>query len=311
MWSSARRPLTLVALILGITAVVGYAQFVVSSSVYASQAYGNAFKYIYALIILGGGIFVSREFAGFIGKTLKPKLGNNSLVASNAVVVGGYIMSAAAAAFYVSFSPTTLLAGAAFSGLVLGLALQPTLGSFFAGILMLVSGTIRPGSQVRILSWHIPFQWAFTPGYKYFSPDAIYSGYMAQVMNIGLFFTTVLTEEGQTMKIPNTILATDAAIVAYTGRDYIFNVRYEFSNRFDPRLVLERVKEETRDFPVLSAYVNEQSDKEYYIVKVVLNAKERDHAALKSEILMRFVNLQNELRMQREDQQLQKQGQQG
>ncbi len=258
-------------------------------------AYDFAFRYVYAAIILGGGVLLSRELSSIIARELKPRLHNEALSLSNVAAISGYIVSAVVAASYVSFSPTDVLATAAASGLVLGLALQPTLGSFFAGILILASGAIRPGSQVRILTWHIPFQWAFTPGYKYFSPDQVYAGYMAEVMEIGLFFTTVLTEEGQTMKIPNTILATDAAIVAYTGRDYIFNVRYEFPNRFDPGLVLKRVKEETKDFPVLNVYVNEQSDKEYYIIKVVLNASEEDHAVLKSEILTRFIRLHREL----------------
>jgi small-conductance mechanosensitive channel len=258
-------------------------------------SYDFAFRYVYAAIILGGGVLLSRELSSITARELKPRLHNAALSVSNVVAISGYIVSALVAASYASFSPTDVLATAAASGLVLGLALQPTLGSFFAGILILVSGEIRPGNQVRILSWHIPFQGAFTPGYKYFSPDQIYAGYMAEVIEIGLFFTTVLTEEGQTMKFPNTIIATDAAIVTYTGRDYIFNVRYEFPNRFDPGLVLKRVKEETKDFPVLNVYVNEQSDKEYYIVKVVLNAREQDHAQLKSEILTRFIRLHGEL----------------
>ena len=118
---------------------------------------------------------------------------------------------------------------------------------------------------------------------------------MAEVIEVGLFFTTVLTEESQTMKIPNTIIATDAAVITYTHTDYIFNVRYEFPNKFDPELVLTRVREQTKDFPVLNVFVNEQSDKEYYIVKVVLNAKEKDHASLKSQILTRFIRLHKEL----------------
>lgn len=263
---------------------------------FASYAY--IFRYVYVGIILGGGVLISRELAKLVARDLNPRLGNNALLVSNVVAVGGYILSAAAAASYLSFSPTALLAGAAFSGLVLGLALQPTLGSFFAGILILVSGAIRPGSQVRIMTWHIPFQWAFSPGYKYFSPDQIYAGYMARVIEIGLFFTTIVTEEGQTMRIPNTIIATDAAVVTYTNKDYLFNVRYEFPNKFDPELVLKRVQEETKDYPVLHVYINEQSDKEYYIVKVVLNAKEKDHAALKSEILTRFIRLHRELNEQ-------------
>ena len=250
-------------------------------------------------MIMVTGVFISRELANLVTRELSPKLEKNALVISNIIVISGYIISAIAALSYASISPTTLLAGAAFSGLVLGLALQPTLGSFFAGILILISGAIRPGSQVRIMTWHIPFQWAFTPGYKYFSPDQIYAGYMAEVMKIGLFFTTIITEEGQTMKIPNTIIATDAAIVTYTNKDYIFNVRYEFPNKFDPELVLKRITQEIKGFPVLNIYINEQSDKEYYIVKVILNAKEKDHALLKSQILTRFIKLHKELNQEK------------
>jgi len=262
-------------------------------------AYGYIFKYVYAAMIMAGGVLISRELANFIVRELKPLHEKNALLLSNIIAISGYIISAIAAAAYVSFSPTALLAGATFSGLVLGLALQPTLGSFFAGILILFSGTIRPGSQVRIMTWRIPFQWAFSPGYKYFSPDQIYPGYMAEVLEVGLFFTTVLTEEGQTMKIPNTIIATDAAVITYTNKDYIFNVRYEFPNKFDPELILARVREETKDFQVLNVFVNEQSDKEYYIVKVVLNAKEKDHATLKSQILTRFIKFHRELNEER------------
>jgi small-conductance mechanosensitive channel len=281
--------LAILILVLAIVIVVVYLNFEFPS-------YEYIFRYTYAGMILIGGVFISRELANLVIKELTPKLDKNALLVSNIVTVVGYIVSAVAAASYLSFSPTALLAGAAFSGLVLGLALQPTLGSFFAGILILVSGTIRPGNQVRILTWHIPFQWAFNPGYKYFSPDQIYAGYMAEVIEIGLFFTTILTEEGQTMKIPNTIIATDAAVIAYTNKDYIFNVRYEFPNKFDPELVLGRVCKELKDFPVLHVYINEQSDKEFYIVKVVLNAKEKDHAALKSEILSRFIRLHRQLK---------------
>ncbi len=261
----------------------------------AYPSYAGELRYVYAGMILLGGAVLSRELSVLVSRELGRKLGSNALVAGNAVEISGYIISAVAAASYASFSPSVILASAAFSGLVLGLALQPTLGSFFAGILILVSGEMRPGSQVRILTWHIPFQWAFTPGYKYFSPDQVYPGYMAEVVEIGLFFTTVLTEEGQTMRIPNSILATDAAVIRYTNRDYYFNVRYEFPNRHDPEEVLKRIREATKDFPVLKVYVNEQSDKEYYIVKLVLNARQQDHAELKSQILTRFIRLHREL----------------
>ena len=271
---------------------------IIAAIAYLSQlltSYSDYFRYIYAGVILVVGVFISRELEKLTARALAPKVGERGLVIGNIIAIAGYIVSVVAALSYLSFSPTSLLAGAAASGLVLGLALQPTLGSFFAGILILVSGELKPGTQVRITTWHIPYQWAFSPGYKYFSPDQIYAGYLAEVKEVGLFFTTVVTEEGQTMKLPNTIVATDAAVITYTNRDYVFNVRYEFSNKFDPRLVLKRVGELTKEDPVVHIYVNEQSDKEYYIVKVVLNAREKDHAALKSEILTKFILLHREL----------------
>lgn len=284
----------LVAAVL-LAVVLGLALF---AKTFSADAY--LLPYAYGATILLGGVILTRELANVLTERLRGRSEKTTLTVRNAVTITGYLASAAAALSYVSFSPTDLLATAAFSGLVFGLALQPTLGSFFAGLLILVSGTIRPGNQVRIMTWHIPFQWAFSPGYKYFSPDQIYAGYMAEVVEIGLFFTTILTEEGQTIKIPNTIIATDAAVVTYTNRDYIFNVRYEFSNKFDPALVLKRVKEEVVGYPVISCFINEQSDKDFYIVKVVLNAKEKDHAALKSEILTRLIGLNRSLSVRQE-----------
>lgn len=291
--SELRRIVLVVAAVLAVALVL-----TILDHYFASYSY--LLTYAYAGIILLGGVLVTRELASLIASGIRRHSERTSLVVKNAIIVVGYIVSVVAALSYASFSPTGFLATAAFGGLVIGLALQPTLGSFFAGILILVSGAIRPGDQVRIMTWHIPFQWAFTPGYKYFSPDQIYAGYMAEVIEIGLFFTTILTEEGQTIKIPNTIIATDAAVVTYTNRDYMFNVRYEFPNKFDPALVLKRVKEEVADFPVINCFINEQSDKDYYIVKVVLNAREKDHALLKSEILTRLINLNRSLSARQE-----------
>lgn len=281
--------LALLVIILATSAAYAFSQLLVA------QAY---LRDIYALIAFFGGVALSTELAAVLTELLRPRLRKNSLVVGNAVSVAGFIVSAFVAASFAAISSTTILASAAFGGLVLGLALQPTLGSFFAGLLILGSGAVRPGTQVRILSWHIPFQWSFMPAYKYFSPDSIYAGYVGQVVHIGLFFTTITTEEGQIMKIPNTILATDSAIVMYTERDYVFNVRYEFSIRFEPERVLKLVNAALEGYPLISIHVNEQSDKQFYFVKLVLNAKEKDHALMKSEILSKIINIHRQLELE-------------
>ncbi len=259
--------------------------------------YFEYIKYAYALIILIGGIIITRQLSSLSVEILKTKLKEQSLIVGNIILIIGYIISISASISYIGSIPEVLLAGATFSGLIIGLAAQPVLSNFFSGLLMLITGMIKPGTQVRILTWHIPFQWAFLPGYKYFSPDSIYAGYIGTVLEIGLFYTKILTEEGQTIKIPNTILATDSGVVEYEKeQDYIFNVRYEFPIKCDPEIVLPQIKEALKDMPVLSIRVNEQSDKDYYFVKIVMNAKGQDHADLKSEALKRLMKIHKKLK---------------
>ncbi len=102
-----------------LTVVVVMVAGVVGSVIYANTLFpsqGYLFRYIYAGMILAGGVVLARELAILVAKELTRRLGDNALVASNAVAVIGYIVAAAAAASYLSFSPTTILASAAFGG---------------------------------------------------------------------------------------------------------------------------------------------------------------------------------------------------
>jgi len=139
-------------------------------------------RYVYAAIVLVAGLVISQALARASTVLLRPMFHRNSLVVGNAISIFGSVIAALAAASFAPFSPTELLASAALVAVLLGLALQPTLRCFFAGLLILGSGTVRPGSQVWIISWHIPFQLATLPGYKYFSPDSVYAGYMGEVL---------------------------------------------------------------------------------------------------------------------------------
>jgi len=103
-------------------------------------AYAGYIKYVYAVIILTGGIIVSRQLATLVVRILKDKLGTQALIIGNSVIIIGYIISITAAISYIGSIPEALLAGATFSGLIIGLAAQPVLSNFFSGILMLVTG---------------------------------------------------------------------------------------------------------------------------------------------------------------------------
>ncbi|MEM2147760.1 MAG: hypothetical protein QXJ94_04065, partial [Candidatus Bathyarchaeia archaeon] len=74
-------------------------------------------------------------------------------------------------------------------------------------------------------------------------------------------------------------------------------VRYEFPVQYDPDVVLAKLKEAvSRDFRDFRAYVEEQSDKNYYIVLVLAttppNAKIRD---CRSRLLEQIIKVHREL----------------
>ncbi|MBS7655963.1 mechanosensitive ion channel family protein [Candidatus Bathyarchaeota archaeon] len=267
--------------------------------------YAEYLKYVYATIILIGGIIITRQISSLIIESLKLKLEEQALIIGNAISIIGYIVSIATAAAYITSLPEAWLAGAALSGLIIGLAAQPILSNFFSGILMLLTGMIKPGSRIRILTSNIPFQLAHLPNYKYFSHDFIYAGYMGTVLEIGLFYTKVISEKGQIIKIPNTILATNSGVVEYLrNQDYIFNVRYELPISYDPEEALSQINDLLKDMPVSSIKIDEQSDKEYYLVKIVMNAKNYDYAELKSEVLKRLIKIHKKMKEHRRNQQL-------
>ncbi|MBS7658622.1 MAG: mechanosensitive ion channel family protein [Candidatus Bathyarchaeia archaeon] len=261
--------------------------------------YIEYFKYVYAAIILIGGIIITRQISLLIIEYLKLKLKEQALIIGNSISIIGYIISITTTVAYVTSLPEAWLAGATFSGLIIGLAVQPILSNFFSGILMLLTGMVKPGSRIRILTSNIPFQIANLPAYKYFSYDFVYAGYMGTVLEVSLFYTKIISEEGQIIKIPNTILATNSGVVEYIkDQDYIFNVRYEFPIIYDPETVLMKINESLKDMPVLSVKIDEQSDKEYYLVKIVVNTKNYEYSELKSEILKRLIKIHKKMRME-------------
>ncbi|MGC9069497.1 MAG: hypothetical protein ACP5IZ_11085, partial [Thermoprotei archaeon] len=89
--------------------------------------YFEYIKYAYALIILIGGIIITRQLSSLSVEILKTKLKEQSLIVGNIILIIGYIISISASISYIGSIPEVLLAGATFSGLIIGLAAQPVL----------------------------------------------------------------------------------------------------------------------------------------------------------------------------------------
>ena len=90
-------------------------------------------------------------------------------------------------------SPSTLLAGSAFTAVILGLAAQQTLGNLFAGMVLLSARPFRVGERVRLQAGNVGG-----------SVEGI-------VSSLGLLYTTLARGEDRVL-IPNSVVLAAAVV---------------------------------------------------------------------------------------------------
>ena len=254
----------------------------------------------YQAAVILGALWLLQSISGQLRKMLFPSLGERAYSLVNIFKILGYIILAIVGLSLLGVSPEVALAGGAFSGLIIGLGAQPILGNFFAGLVVLLTGFVKAGDEIRVAASAIPYSVAVLPAYKYFSPDYIYMGYRGRIIEVGLFYSTMTTETGLELRIPNNVIL-NSAVIDYTPSHTVmrkYQVRYEFKNDLDPDTVLQKVKETLSTLPeVRNVFINEQSDKEYYIILVEFYLGfDADWRGFKSEILRRLVKVHRALR---------------
>jgi small-conductance mechanosensitive channel len=256
---------------------------------------------VYALLAAAGILLIVYSISGPILKSLLPNYGRKAYTIMSLIKIFAYVIAGIVLLTSLGLSPEVALAGGTFSGLIIGLAVQPVLSNFFSGLLVLLTGYVKPGDDVRLVTTEIPYQWAFLPGYKYFSPDYVFVGYRGRIIEVGLLYTLMVSDSGVELKIPNRIIF-NATIVNYTPEtqlERVLQVRYEFKVEYDPDLVLERIRNVLSDMEgIEDITINEQSDKEYYIVQIrFFTPVGKDWRAIKSEILKRLIKVHRELKL--------------
>ncbi len=262
---------------------------------------------IYTTLTVIGVVLIVYSISGLALKIFIPKYGRKVYAVTNALKIFTYIIAGIILLIIIlaslGISPEAALLGGTFSGLIVGLAIQPVLSNVFAGLIVLLTGYVKPGDEIRLVTPEMPYQWAFLPGYKYFSPDYIFVGYRGRIIEVGLLYSLMISESGLELKIPNRILF-NAALVNYTPErqlERISQVRYEFKVDYDPDLVLGRIRDALLDDMkgiIEEIIINEQSDKEHYIVQIRFSAPaDRDWREIKSEILKRLIKVHRELKL--------------
>jgi small conductance mechanosensitive channel len=252
----------------------------------------------YAAITLVFGFWLTNFLSGSVVRYLGPKIGTRANTAGNLIKFFGYVVIAVSALSFFGVSPEVALAGGTFTGLIIGLGAQPLLSNFFAGVVLLLTGALKPGDEVRLVTTSLPYQTTTGMGYKFFSPDFVNVGYRGYVQEVGLLYSTMITETGLELKVPNQLIL-NSGIINYSSETPKIGkrqVRYEFSIKFDPDEVLRRIKDSLSSIEdVISVYISEQSDKQYYIVVIEFTSSPgKNWREIKSDILKKLISLQRE-----------------
>lgn len=251
-----------------------------------------------AILVVVVGVIVIQVIASSILIFLKP-LGKNAYIVRNIVLVLGYMALAFAIGVTLGLSSESILASATFSGLVIGLALQPILSNFFSGLIILVTGYLKPGQEVRIAG--LPLSLLSFPAYKFFSRDIAIPSIRGVIVEIGLIHTRLLDIDGNLIKISNTMLLNNSMVLEEVEEEKRVQIRYEFPLACSPddvltelHSVLKRVLKSYR------IYIEEQSDKQNYIVLIITSAPPKTSVrAYRSVILKEIIKIHRKLLTER------------
>lgn len=254
----------------------------------------HSYRFLDAVLMAVVGIIVIQLIASATLSAFK-HLGRATYVIRNIILIIGYIALALGIGVVLGLSPEGVLAGATFSGLILGLALQPVLSNFFSGLLILLSGYLKPGQEVRIAG--LPVALLSFPAYKFFSRDMLVPSLRGTIVEIGLLYTKILDLDGNLIKISNNMLLSNSMVLTETEEEKRVQIRYEFPVTCNPDEVLAELHLSLgKILGDYRLYIEEQSDKQYYIVIVITTAPPKISArAYRSEVLKEIVKVHRKL----------------
>jgi small conductance mechanosensitive channel len=178
-------------------------------------------------------------------------------------------------------SPGTLVAGSAFTAVVLGLAAQQTLGNLFAGLVLLSARPFRVGERVRLQA------------------GAVGGQIEGVVSSLGLLYTTLARGEDR-IQIPNNVVLT-AAVVPLREPDSV-DVKVRLSAGIRPSHVQAILDEKIHTPTRASATVLlEELDGDDLIVRIQATPERAvDGARLADEVIEALATVTGEHSLARE-----------
>ncbi len=228
------------------------------------------------VIVLALGWAVARDVGRAAGPTLFRRMDPSTAGTVGFLIRLGTLGVTLMLAFKIAgASASSLVAGSAFTAVVLGLAAQQTLGNLFAGMVLLTARPFRVGERVRLQA------------------GAVAGNVEGVVSSLGLLYTTLSRGEDKLM-IPNNVVL--SAVVVPLKEPERLDVRVRLSSGIRPSHVQaildESVTTPTRRTPTV---LLEELDGEDVIVRVQATPERAgDGAKLADEVIAALASVTGE-----------------
>ncbi len=179
----------------------------------------NYTQLIKALIILVVGGLISYILERHLFR-LGPDSGtrSSSLRFFVRLVLALVVVLSILAAFGVGIS--SVVFGGAFFTVIVGLAGQTMFGNLIAGIALVIFRPFDVGNHITFVAWQYPM---LMPSYPH---DALKPGYSGIVTDVNLMYTTLRTDHGLPMMVPNGIII--QAAIENHNRSLQRQIRFRF-----------------------------------------------------------------------------------
>ncbi len=203
--------------------------------------YGDLFR---ALIVLLDGGAISWLVEHWLNALSSERIGARratSLRFMARLVLYLAIILALLAAFGVGLS--SVVFGSAFLTVILGLAGQSFFSNLIAGIGLVIFHPFEVGDRIAFVAWQYPI---LMPS---FSHEALKPTYRGVVTDINLAYTTLMTDEGVPLQVPNGVLIQAAVQNYQRRRSQNVRMRFDLDLGLDPDHVIEQLSRALESLP--------------------------------------------------------------
>lgn len=209
---------------------------------------GESARAVRALIILVVGVVVARLLERYVTTMAQrgaiPGRSVSGLRFMSRLLLYLVVVLGILAAFGVGLS--SVVFGGAFLTVVIGLAGQTVFGNLVAGITLVFARPFATGDRITFVTWQFPM---LMPSYPH---EAMVPGYSGTVVDLNFLYTTLRTDTGLTMSVPNGIVLQAAVQNHHRSDRRQIRARFDVDLALDPERVLGAIRARLADIDVLA-----------------------------------------------------------